>query len=103
MELADKIKKRFAELSAQGDGIRMIPLEGFTATQAHGGDWHQWATSVLSLLRQVFGEDSPHYLNFQQQHAQCYATAAGIERMKGVFQAAKEGLRRWLSFQGNSA
>lgn len=62
-DVTDKFSRRFAELAQKsrtlefrGSGIRYVP----------SGVWREWATSCQSLIKAVFGEDSPHYINFTE-------------------------------------
>ena len=88
MNVSDQIKKRFMELHAQMGGMRVTHEEGVPRT-AHT-DLHQWATSVLSLLFRVFGQDTAHYSNFKHAYDHCQnGYPSEVEPMKGVFLPAK--------------
>ena len=85
--VTDKFSKRFAELAKKsqslefrGTGIRYVP----------SGVWQEWATSCQSLIKAVFGEDSPHYTNFAERARVCGGRESGIEALRGIFRSAKE-------------
>ena len=50
---------------------------------------NQWGTSCLSLLKQVFGKDSEHYLRFKEQ-GQEFSNAEDVRKALGVLKSAKE-------------
>ena len=52
--------------------------------------WQQWATSVLSLVKAVFGDTSPHYVNLQKAYAVCRGYEYEVDALKGVFRSAKD-------------
>lgn len=88
MQNHDKIVKRFAELDEQ---IRILPV----TSRAHSpsyyekADWQQWATSVLSLVHRIFGDDSQHFINMRAAYERCDGTDYTVKAMIGVFRAAK--------------
>ncbi len=81
--------KRFAELKNESD---LIPFEydEYGSGYAKGGIWRKWATSAESLIKAVFGQDSPHYRNFVLEFKNCSGSDYGIESLQGIFMSAKE-------------
>jgi hypothetical protein len=81
--------KRFTEIKAQLDQIRYVPSSG-SVNYVPSGVWQQWATSAQSLIRAVFGERSPHYVNFVDAFKNCHGYDYDVAVLKGVFLSAKE-------------
>jgi hypothetical protein len=82
------VTRRFNELAEQAgkvpilrhnDGMEYVPIE----------ELQQWATSALSLLRAVFGEDSPQFQNLQRAYDKSGGWPNDLKSLKGVFAAAK--------------
>ena len=84
-----KASQRFTELEAQMSRLPMNSSDGRTRSYATAG-WQQWATSVLSLVKAVFGETSPHYVNLQKAYAVCRGYDYEVDALKGVFRSAKD-------------
>jgi len=91
MDASSRIRSRFEELAAGAGQVAVLrDSEGFETVD--GGSWQKWATSVLSLLKGVFGAASPHATNFQNicdrwvSHPYPYQ----LQQAVGVFEAAKE-------------
>jgi hypothetical protein len=57
MKLSEQISKRFEELAAEGNTVR-IRNEVVDSEQ-----FQRWASSAMHLVGSVFGENSPHYRN----------------------------------------
>ena len=81
--------KRFQELKFESDSM---PFEynRHGTRYAKSGVWMKWATSVGSLIKAVFGQDSPHYQNFVSALKQCEGYDDDIESLQGLFMSAKE-------------
>jgi hypothetical protein len=65
----------------------------------------QWGTSCLHLLKQVFGVESDHYLNFKELFPQLTDFHNGTENFKkalGVFKAAKDDYEHGYLFDTRS-
>ena len=75
--LNDKFFKRFEELQKESDSLP-------------AGRWQKWATSCQNLIKAVFGEESPHYVNFAEGLKKCRGYDYEIDALRGVFQSAKE-------------
>ena len=82
------IKRRFAELNEEISGLKIVQANsGFKHVEPE--KWQKWTTSVLGLLQQVFGTDSPHFKNFQNIYSRNDSAPWQLEKAKGVFYAAK--------------
>ncbi len=87
--LKDLFLKRFSELNDESDSIPIVYSES-VGQYAPDGSWKKWATSVESLLKAVFGSESPHYVNFARELEHCGGHVSQIEALQGIFQSAKE-------------
>jgi hypothetical protein len=76
------ITKRFEELDEKLKKYK----DGLATTM-----WHEWATSVLYLLENVFGVDSVHVRHFREAytHTQARMLSFSLAQATGVFYAAK--------------
>jgi len=84
-----KASQRFTELEAQMSRLPMNSWDDGTRSYTTAG-WQQWATSVLSLVKAVFGDTSPHYVNLQKAYAVCRGYEYEVDALKGVFRSAKD-------------
>lgn len=93
MKLDQIVKQRFEDLAASYKGI----LDGNGG--ANSSKFYAWSTSVLSLLGNVFGEESIQYKNFNSQFVR-YGNERGstVIRCKGVFDSAKEDYEKGYLF-----
>ena len=69
--LKDRFQQRFIELDEQYQKMPFRQNSGMSGTHADGQDWKKWATSAQNLIRAVFEENSPHYVNFIQAVDNC--------------------------------
>jgi len=82
--------KRFAELE---QGFQKIPFRSSgmgDGDYVSNGQWHGWASSVQNLVRAVFGEGSPHYVNFATAYKACNGNGDRVRALHSLFLAAKE-------------
>ncbi len=89
MKLDRLVQQRFEELAT---GFEPVEFEG-------EGKFYAWSTSVLSLLRNVFGEDSIQFRNFNSafvDYDNDYRSST--IRYKGVFDSAKEDYEKGYLF-----
>ena len=86
--LSDLFAKRFQELKAESDSIAFKP--GNFGDYAEEGIWKKWATSAESLIKAVFGKESPHYQEFASTKSDCNGRQSSIEALQGIFMSAKE-------------
>jgi hypothetical protein len=91
------IQKRLDELSVKGSAIAAAayskisnPRSGRTTEYVSFPETQGWATSVLSLLRQAFGESSIHTQQFQALFAGFSGYLSSFKSLYAVFSAAKE-------------
>ena len=52
--------------------------------------WLSWATSAESLIKAVFGEESPYHINFVDQRKNCVGYEHSVKALQGIFLSAKE-------------
>jgi hypothetical protein len=86
----EKIAKHIDELIALGERVlatRVRTGVGVDLVEAQLA--HRWATSTLSLLVRVFGEQSEHYKNFRAQAGRDIRFS-DAEQALGVLKAAKD-------------
>jgi len=88
--LKDRFQQRFIELDEQYQKMPFRQNSGMSGTHADGQDWKKWATSAQNLIRAVFEENSPHYVNFIQAVDNCAGYDYSVRSMYGVFLSAKE-------------
>ncbi len=88
MLLSETFSKRFQELSEKGESLPIT--HGRYSKYYEGGVWRGWATSSQSLIKAVFGSDSPHYSNFTEVVRQCTGEDGEVNSLKSIFQSAKE-------------
>ena len=50
----------------------------------------EWATSCQSVIKAIFGKESPHYVNFTNEMSQCINHESHVNSLKGIFRSAKE-------------
>ena len=82
------VRKRFAELETQIDALR-TDADDLGLPVYRPEDWQQWASSVLHLLHNVFGNTSPYYCNFAAVYDTCVGREEEIQALKGIFKGAK--------------
>lgn len=88
MKTNDIVLKRFQELEASSTKVRFNHIHQFTFIEDQS--WEKWATNVLNLLQQVFGEQSVYYQNFRHIYKKPRHGEYEFNAALGVFQAAKE-------------
>ena len=86
--LTDKYSQRFQELQKKSETLPFI--EKHRVVRVPSGNWENWATSVQNLIKAVFGENSPHYVNFTKTLDQCTGDKSRINSLQGIFKSAKE-------------
>ncbi len=88
--LNDKFLKRFQELQEKSDSLPFRSGSGATGRYVPGGIWRGWATSCQNLIRAVYGENSPHYINFLESLNKCGGSEYWINALQEIFKSAKE-------------
>lgn len=54
------------------------------------GQWEGWATSAENLIRAVYGQSAPHYVNFRAAYLDCKGSEHEINKLRSLFTSAKE-------------
>lgn len=83
-------QKRFNDLRGQFEAMPRKHNSGMSGYHYESGDWKKWATSAQSLILAVFGENSPHYINFVAGFEQCSGYDHSVDELKGIFLSSKE-------------
>ena len=87
--LNDKFLQRFEELQKESDSLP-FEQDGGRLRYVRSGRWQKWATSCQNLIMAVFGEESPHYINFTSRLDKYSGYESEVHTLQGVFQSAKE-------------
>jgi hypothetical protein len=87
--LHETFVRRFAELADNFAKLRFQQNDSGSLYVSEG-DWKRWATSAQSLIRAVYGEDSPHYVNFLEAYAKCRGYEDSVRALGGIFLSAKD-------------
>jgi hypothetical protein len=88
MKIDKLIEQRFAELTKKVADV--VSTRDPQRDEFSYAKFHEWATSVLSLLHSVFGENKPHYQNFFKLYSAFKGYYSTFKICNGVFLAAKE-------------
>lgn len=85
------IKKRFEDLADKAGKVEnsVSSVGANRLKRVDAKIFSEWATSALSLLRRVFGEDSVHYQSFEKSWEK-RSSLPSFRRCLGVFNAARE-------------
>ncbi len=94
MKTDQLINKRFEELLKKAEDIADTESEEAVDTEK----FHEWGTSVLSLINRIFGEDSDHYKNFKKFYDKFDGYADSFKDCRGILIAAKEDHERGYIF-----
>ena len=89
--IRDQIAKRFSELAAQAQGIR-LQGRGEETPHAPPEQFYAWATSAMNAIQGVFGKDSPHYRRFEEEMSSIsnnFVWDRKLETFRGIFLGAK--------------
>ena len=62
----------------------------FSGNFAEGFIWLSWATSAESLIKAVFGEESPYSINFVDAKKKCTGHISFVRDLQGIFLSAKD-------------
>ena len=102
--LHDTFLRRFEELREKSDLLNFHKEINPIHSQHvfyYADHWEGWATSAQNLIKAVFGEDSPHYGNFEKQMNVCSRTRGrkeDIDTLKEIYKSAKEDFERGCVF-----
>jgi hypothetical protein len=84
------IQKRFIELQDSSSSIKITEPDSSGAQYVDFPSYMKWITNVQNLIIQVFGENSPHYVNLLKITDKFRRRASEFEAVKSIFMAAKE-------------
>jgi hypothetical protein len=87
MTADELVKKRFAELEAQMNGLRATT--GAMSRYYDSTEWQQWATSAQHMISVAFGDGSAHCQHFRAVYEKCQGLESQVNALKGIFSAAK--------------
>lgn len=92
MKLDQMVLKRLEELDNKVEeiGTKKTTTVYMDETFINSEMVHAWATSVMNILKKIFGEDSAHYQNFCRHYKNFNGYDYEFDNCKGVFKAAKE-------------
>lgn len=88
--LHETFARRFNELADAFAKLQFHANESFSGHHVKEGDWKRWATSAQNLIRAVFSDGSPHYVNFLAAYAKCAGWDNDVLALRGVFLSAKD-------------
>jgi len=88
--LSEAYSRRFVELEEKSSSLPFKQSSDGYGSYVPEGIWQHWATSAQSLIKAVFGEDSPHYQNFIFAFGKCAGSDLQLNVLQGIFRSAKE-------------
>lgn len=88
MATDEQIRRRFDELEGRANAMEEIRYRAGTGVNQEVA--RRWATNALHLVRTVFGEESPHYVNLSTVYNAFRGHASTFHTMRGIFAAARE-------------
>jgi hypothetical protein len=99
------VMSRFEELKQKADSILANKKLDFTSDE--GVPYYKvdvpafmaWATSTLSLLQRVFGENSIHYRHFEETYRSDHEYESSMRECNAILQAAQEDYQGGYLFQ----
>lgn len=86
--MSDVFSRRFEELRRECEGFSRYNYG--TTSDIPPFAWQKWGTSAQSIIKAVFGEDSPHYQNFSRSLEKCIGVNIQINTLIGIFMSASE-------------
>lgn len=89
MNIDERASRRFKELDGQMNTLPVSRSSGRGSLSYETVAWQQWATSTMGLIKSIFGEDSPHYENFEEAYKKCVGYDDQVDVLKGIFKSAK--------------
>lgn len=87
--MKNKFVSRFHELQHERSKLKFVSVPDTDLVRVLNGQWMGWATSAQSLIRAVFGENSPQYLNFSKVCSNCSGFGGEVWTLFSLFDAAK--------------
>lgn len=88
--MKEQFAKRFSELEESYKTIPFRTSEMGGGRYVANGAWYKWATSAQNLILAVFGQQSPHYTNFERTYEKCGGGESCVNTLNAIFQSAKE-------------
>ena len=85
----DVFARRFNELDVKRAEIPFRQYEHGDGYYVPDGFWQGWATSVLSLIKAVFGEASTHFENFSAVYKKGSGSEDKVRILFDIFASAK--------------
>lgn len=102
MKLDQMVVKRFEELIKKAQTVEATRTSDEHFQYVQPEQFHEWATSAMSLLQRVFGEESVHYTNFSHHLSKFDCQADEFEQCRGIFKAAEEDYKGGYLFNVKS-
>jgi hypothetical protein len=90
--IQNNIIKRFADLETQGRSISLIRNGNSSIPYAKNEQFYAWATSALNAIQGVFGNQSPHFVRFDNEMNNIknnYVWEKQLDTFRGIFLGAK--------------
>ena len=98
--LNEMFRKRFGDLLSKADSLP-TRTNNYGGQYVPAGDWLGWATSCQSLIKAVYGEESPHYTIFSERLRSCKGSLSSIQILTGVLASAKEDFEGGFVFNAD--
>ncbi len=88
-KMKETFSRRFKELI---EAFKALPTSALDSGPRYyeTQHWRRWATSAENLILAVYGERSPHYLNFQKERDTCNGYDYEVLSIYGVFESGKD-------------
>ena len=93
--IQETIKKRFDDLEAKSQNIRLFKTENEEEAHTHPATFYDWAVSVMEAIYEAFGKESPHYQRFETEMNSISNNFIGgrkLDTFIGIFHGAKSDI-----------
>lgn len=92
LKLDSMIIRKFDELADKGKKVNSSQQITDISATVDSNKFQEWATSALSLLQQVFGEESSYYRNFQAVHSKILNIVykESFDNCRAILQSARD-------------
>jgi len=74
------------------------PITTSYGPQIPTSNWQSWSSRTASAIKSTFGDNSPHYINFQTSYKACRGYPEEVDALKGIFLGAKSDLESGFLF-----
>jgi len=93
--------KKFEDLDEKAKRIHATQQISDIAAVVDATKFQEWATSALSLLQKLYGETSPHYLNFNAIYSKIISIPykESFDNCRAILQGAREEYEGGGNFQ----